>query len=81
MNARYKTSDEDTVYFCRMEDPYDHLRGTGCTRHEDDTYDHAPNVSESDYSGYNINVGMKNSHSKIEGSIYDHLESKEGDIC
>lgn len=81
MVAGYKTSDEDNVHFGRIEDPYDHLRGTDRTRQEDDTYDHAPNVSESDYSGYNINFGMKNSHSKIEGSIYDHLESKEGDIC
>uniref|UniRef100_K1Q840 Uncharacterized protein n=1 Tax=Magallana gigas TaxID=29159 RepID=K1Q840_MAGGI len=57
MVAGYKTSDEDNVYFGRMEDPYDHLRGTDRTRQEDNTYDHAPIVGESDYSSFNIDVG------------------------
>uniref|UniRef100_A0A8W8LUB5 WSC domain-containing protein n=1 Tax=Magallana gigas TaxID=29159 RepID=A0A8W8LUB5_MAGGI len=81
MVAGYKTSDENNVFFGRVEDPYDHLRGTDRTNQEDNTYDHAPNVGESDYSSCNINEGRKNSRSKIEGSIYDHLESMEGDIC
>lgn len=80
MVANYKTSDKENVHFGRMEDPYDHLRGTNRTRQEDDPYDHARNVDESTYSSCNINVGRKNSQSKIEGSIYDHLESKEGDM-
>lgn len=80
MVANYKTSDKENVHFGRMEDPYDHLRGTNRTRQEDDPYDHARNVGESTYSSCNINVGRKNSQSKIEGSIYDHLESKEGDM-
>lgn len=45
MVAGYKTSDEDNVYFGRVEDPYDQLRGTDRTRQEDITYDHAPNVA------------------------------------
>lgn len=74
MVARYKPSDEENVHFGRMEDPYDHLRGTDRTRHEDDTYDHAPNVGESDYSSLNINVGRNTSQSNLEESIYDHFE-------
>lgn len=74
MVAGYKTSDEDNVYFGRVEDPYDHLRGTDRTRQEDNTYDHAPNVGESDYSSLNIDVGRNTGQSHVEESIYDHFE-------
>ncbi|XP_052678889.1 uncharacterized protein LOC128159744 [Crassostrea angulata] len=74
MVAGYKTSDEDNVYFGRMEDPYDHLRGTDRTRQEDNTYDHAPIVGVSDYSSFNIDVGRNTGQSHVEESIYDHFE-------
>ncbi|XP_052676892.1 uncharacterized protein LOC128158180 [Crassostrea angulata] len=74
MVAGYKTSDEDNVYFGRVEDPYDHLRGADRTRQEDNTYDHAPIVGESDYSSFNIDVGRNTSQSHVEESIYDHFE-------
>lgn len=74
MVAGYKTSDEDNVYFGRMEDPYDHLRGTDRTRQEDNTYDHAPIVGESDYSSFNIDVGRNTGQSHVVESIYDHFE-------
>lgn len=74
MVAGYKTSDEDNVYFGRVDDPRDHLRGTDRTRQEDNTYDRAPIVGESDYSTFNIGVGRNTSQSHVEGSIYDHFE-------
>lgn len=40
MVAGYKNRDIESVYFHGMNDPYDHLRETYRTRHNDDTYDY-----------------------------------------
>lgn len=71
MVASYKTLDGESVNFDRKEGSYDHLRKTSRFRHEENTYDHAGNVNESDYSC--AEAARNWNDRRIDNDLYDHI--------
>lgn len=71
MVASYKPLDVESVNFGRKNGSYDHLRDTSRFRHEENTYDHAGNKNESDYSC--LEAARNWNTRRIDNDLYDHI--------